>query len=503
MFEISGKFHATARVSWRSSLGQPTLPKGWTARLLFLDLEGQTIVCRPLLDYLIANMHRSDAWQASVVRSLGLYWDYSTALRSLGRAPRDPNEAFRCYASALLQGTIDGLADPLGLFWIGQPIVTVRRLLSSLEDFVNSKQAGTVLEASLRGTPVLSGQMNRVRRRFSLLGYLDDSAQRHPRVDGVLPQEKFGTSLTAPLSFPPHKVEEVLWRGFILPGKSGSEWGDYNIGAMMIYLLQGFAGAREHEPFHLWVNDVVENPANPGQALVYLYHPSQGAAYLDAGGRRGAKTTRAQKLALEYNLPVRTHGVGAYRIGWKSSKVDTDDRFAVFHWSDPTAAHLFLLLYRRYLPYREALISKRLALGYSRHPFLFVSGREARNRADGAKYLAAPASIESYDTALERAVVGCGLTFGKSYGTTSHGLRHLYAYTLRQLGAGTKVLQEALRHKNPFSSDRYGVPGPSAIARSLDEANSRARNDEIPATRLTGTQRWLDGLEEDYRNAII
>jgi hypothetical protein len=50
---------------------------------------------------------------------------------------------------------------------------------------------------------------------------------------------------------------------------------------MMIFLLQAFAGAREHEAHHLWVVDVIEHPAKPGEASVALFHPLHGRAFVD------------------------------------------------------------------------------------------------------------------------------------------------------------------------------------------------------------------------------
>jgi integrase len=210
------------------------------------------------------------------------------------------------------------------------------------------------------------------------------------------------------------------------------------------------------------------------------------------------RTTRQVKLQSDYNLIPRTLGDGSYKIGWKRGKVATKDYYAILHWTDPTAAKLFLVLFRYYLHRREAIMQRRRALGFGDHPFLFISEQEARNRADGAKFIGAPASIESYETTLERGVRSVGAPYGWELGTTSHALRHLYASTLRRLGLSRKIQQEGLRHINPLTSDRYGIPSPAEIDAALNSALAKPAEPLPPDLALSRTFEWIEERYPEY-----
>jgi integrase len=99
---------------------------------------------------------------------------------------------------------------------------------------------------------------------------------------------------------------------------------------------------------------------------------------------------------------------------------------------------------------------------------------------------------------LRRAVESCGLVYCKEAGTTSHGLRHLYAYTLKKLGLPRVILQEGLRHRNPFSSDRYGLPTPTDVDTSIKEALARSRDKLPDELRLTRTYAFMADRHPEY-----
>jgi hypothetical protein len=204
-----------------------------------------------------------------------------------------------------------------------------------------------------------------------------------------------------------------------------------------------------------------------------------------------------------FGLPPRTHGSGSYRIGWKRSATAGKDHSAVLFWTDPTASMLFLELFRYYVARRARVMKRREGLGLSPHPFLFVSEQEARNLADGYKSIGAPASIESYEDRLERAVRRVGLPYAKEFGTTSHGARHLYAYTIRKLGIGRKILQNALRQRHPGSSDRYGIPSASEISDELNKALSERHSMLPDGLRLQRTYEFIAAKHPEYEGGIL
>src|SRR5262245_35816404 len=138
VLQILGQHHLIlARPS--PSGEKASLPVGWTERILLVRTgSGAVTPYWPLHEYLLANAHRSDAWQAKVARALGLYWDFclsasgSTTPASVSKA----EQVLREFGNALLHGTVRDFADPKGLYWVGQPVDVVRRLLGALSEFL-------------------------------------------------------------------------------------------------------------------------------------------------------------------------------------------------------------------------------------------------------------------------------------------------------------------------------------------------------------------------------
>lgn len=505
VFSITGRHHTVLRVpvDGRSL----SLPLGWTVRLLVLcDAQDRSGPYWPLYDYMINRWNKSDAWQEEIARSVGVFWDFVVAKRSLelkSLKPSDKTRIFADFSRALINGTCNGVQDPLGLYWKQQPVDQARRILGAVDQFISSmvqdveKPKDVDVVNHELSTIFHWARKNNVSLRSSMHG------GERPLSTTVVSNIPRGRTASPAISFPAQFVETVLWDGFRRGGPEKGGWGDYNIGAMMIFLLQAYGGAREHEPHHLWETDVVEDPSRPGHASVALYHPSFGVAFQDDVDGKPQRTQRHNVLKERYGLPPRNLGTGSYRIGWKNAKVATKDHFALFFWSDPMASMLFFELYRHYLGYRAQLMERRASLGLPPHPFLFVSSREARNRADGYRWIGAPASIESYETHLERAVKRVGLSYGHEFGTTSHGLRHLYAYTLRKLGIKNKLLQEGLRHRHPTSSSRYGLPPALEISAELTAAWAKNRDSLPEGIRLTRTQRYFQASGQGYEGDLF
>ncbi|MGE4545090.1 MAG: tyrosine-type recombinase/integrase [Pedobacter sp.] len=118
---------------------------------------------------------------------------------------------------------------------------------------------------------------------------------------------------------------------------------------------------------------------------------------------------------------------------------------------------------------------------------------EARNQSDGAKHFGAPASIRSFEDSLKKAVEkALNLNYSKEAGTTPHGLRHMYAYTLRALGVDEKVIQEGLRHRHPYSQRVYGNPTPSDINEQIKMCMQKSRDSLPDGVQLERSLRWLE-----------
>ena len=505
-FAISGHNHVTVVVPVHST--SDLIPQSWSVRVLVVwEDGGEPQPFWPLYDYMIDSWSKSASWQTKTARAVGLFWDYLC-----GCHRRNPEHflqtasfstSLKAFINALLQGTVSSGADELGLFWLSQPASEIRQIRDAVQRFATwaadsrKAEAGALLPSRRSPTRVRRPtHLSAARRNRSLLSYLGEGHKNRVSIPGL---EGVGEgSEGRAVSFPAAMVEEVLWEGFRRPGGKRGTWDGYYVRDMMIFLLQAYAGAREHEPLHLWVVDVIENPEKAAEASVVLFHPTVGLAFVDdlSGGQ--VATDRKTRLRSVYGLPPRTLGHGSYRVGWKRSKTIGREHFAFLYWSDPLASMLFLELYRYYVGFRAQIMVRRRALGLPDHPFLFVSAQENRSSMDGHKFVGAPASIQSYERSLCRAVIRCGLRYSKGDGTTSHGARHLYAYTLRKLGLPRVILQEGLRHRSPFSSDRYGLPNPMQVSEDIRAAIEAGEAKLADGPRLARTYAFIADKHPEY-----
>ncbi|MBI2408396.1 MAG: tyrosine-type recombinase/integrase [Gemmatimonadetes bacterium] len=164
------------------------------------------------------------------------------------------------------------------------------------------------------------------------------------------------------------------------------------------------------------------------------------------------------------------------RAGWKDPLLDDDTRNLLrVHWYPSAIGAYFWRLYTHYLRFVRP---SRLD-----HPYLFVNLDASRADTFGAPY-----RIESYTDQLARAVKRIGLRSLQANGTTSHGLRHAFAQSLRASGVSEKTIQIAMHHKSPLSQEVYTRPTRQIVAHALDQAEARARefNANARAIRHTG-----------------
>ncbi|REG59673.1 hypothetical protein B0G80_2444 [Paraburkholderia sp. BL6669N2] len=498
LLSLSGQSHLITKCAVSSELD---VPFGWMVRLLVLWPLGHpelAVPYWPLFNYMKAYWTRSDAWQRVACRAVGLFWDYCQVRIPLLN-PSEPilkqhRDLLQGFGSALLDGTIYKLSDPLELYWPSQGVDVAGQLVTAMETFAKWLFAENGKPNPLAINPTTCERMfNSIvavtRQGQSLLGYLGNSCGSRSLYVQLPPGDKQGNALLAnPLSFPASQVENVLWNGFKRRrGNPTIPFGQYNIRPMMIFLLQNYAGLREHEPFHIWVTDVVEDPQNPGSASVFLYHPVKGLAFIEGVDGCPIRTTRLLKLRHDYDLTPRTLGTGSYRIGWKSSLVEGKDFYSCLHWTDPLAAQTFWELYNAYLLEREMAMKRRRALGYRDHPFLFVSTEANPNSPEGTSAIGAPAGIAQYERALQRAVTRLGMVSSKENGTTSQAARHLYANTLKRQGQGPKLIQLCLRHHDIKSQERYGRLTPSQVNEALRSVSVSYPDVSVRRTSLETT----------------
>lgn len=415
-------------------------------------------VLMPLLDYCLARSHdRSLVWMDKVIRSVQMFLEY---LHCHQRQP-DPQQLFRTFAQRLYSGTFDpatGL-DPSGLAWSPRSTHDARTIISNLTTFfewlaedrpaaaqVNPRYAGDAFDR------MCDNAAYQFRRERAMLGHLWASdtgsaqsghkvrAQRTPRVQAV----------DAP-AFPDDRFKEFITKGF----KVGERL-DYR-GILITLLLHG-AGFRESEPFHLYIDDVMPDPANPSMAKVRIHHPSQGfapASWRDALGR-SRKGNRAAYLAEKFGLMPRTQMLDTRGAGWKGGLHD-GPYYKEAYWFQPEFGELFLQVWQRYL-HEVARVDRS-------HPFAFINlGREPV----GDMYC-----LAQYNKAHAAACRRIGLEVGKALGTTPHGHRHAYGQRLRRAGVDKAFVRRFMHHASLESQEVYTQPNSKEVEAELLAASLR------------------------------
>lgn len=449
----------------------------------------------PLIEFFLVPERRglSAPWQAKIVQSVGLLYDYTKA-----KPPPDgidpPSGYLTEFVEDLIAGTVqpDG-SDATGLYWPGagrQRVSEVLRHLNSFSDFCSKnygvhqmnpwrsaslgERLATLYAAERRDTHSLFAHLGNARARCR--ENIDDvtagaglSKRSHmARVVGQQRQHRVVSS--RPPFFPAGKDLELFSRGFaVRRSRVAAPWMRHNIRDLMIALLQRYGGLRPSEPFHLYVRDVIEDPVGSGRAKVLLYHPEEGLArYKDPLTGSIIETKRSVFLNRFYNGMIpRSKAAGSPSYaGWKDLMLEKGEPhlYATVHWLSNDAASMFWRLYVLYV--------RRVRPRGVNHPFLFCTHHGTH---EGMPY-----PYDEFGKAFTRAVARIGLVSKKDLGTTPHGLRHAYAQDLRRLlgesgvadASATKIIQICLHHKSPHSQMVYTQPELREVSEALEAANS-------------------------------
>lgn len=472
------------------------MPEGFSARVLILRRsDGSIQEYDPLTRFQLAFPHRSSSWQNTVVRAMGLFWDYCAT------APADMSarDLFRRFALALVSGTIksDG-SDATGLLWPSTPRERAVEFVKRIEGFAQwcaAENEEFVPAIAPTEEPLIPGSAQHMTemlvwgrlRQLSMLQHIKAAPTTAHKSSVDRGPEPRGHAAEPVKFFPPAHAERLLWEGHARPGleTAPNVFLRYNIRDIMIALLDGWGSLRRSEGLHLWINDVTDDPLKPGHALVVLHHPSEARVeWFNRESGREEKLTRREILKREYGLlPRNVAKRGAYHVGWKGMDLDRNYRASVF-WIDDNAAALFQILYYGYIRFvRPVVMEERRRLGGRDHPFLFVSERvNAKTGLPGEPY-----SETAYERNHRAAVERIGLVHGKNFGTTTHGLRHLYGRTMTKLGVISQVISKGLHHRNPLSQAPYAAPDADTVNEQLNVAKRKIADGHLPVARFSGT----------------
>lgn len=398
-------------------------------------------VLSPLLDYCLSHSHdRSIEWMTKVVLAVQLFLEYL----QVNPSECDTHLLFRNFARCLYTGTFDlqtGI-DPSCLAWSARSAKDAGRIITDLTSFFNWLGGERPAAAEINPVYMLS-PFDRAcaqaaytyRRDRALLGHTwgVEGPSSGPKVRSQRTPHVVNSD---PPAFPDDRFMDLITDGF----KVGSKH-DYR--GILITLLSNGAGFRESEPFHLYPEDVVENPLNPKSALVRIHHPSLGIApvgWRDIHGRK-LKGNRATYLAERFGLLPRNRMMGSQRAGWKGGRHD-GKYYKEAYWFLPELGEIFLSVWYKYL-HEVAQVDRT-------HPFAFINlKREPR----GEMY-----TLAKYEKAHKRACTRIGLPVAKALGTTTHGHRHAYGRRLKNAGVSPLFLRKFMHHSSLESQEVYTSP---------------------------------------------
>lgn len=444
----------------------------------------------PQIEYFLSTKirNRAESWHHACARAIGLFYDFVRAKGHEYR--RKESQLLSDFVRSLLTGTIEDESDSSDLWWPHSSAPTCKDAGGYVKGFSDwcVKKYGA---KSVSSTHELTWGERFARYREldkkndnSLLGHLKAPALLYETANsGTTPDylsevqtpyivEEFGSS------FPLDKFEELIFSGFTHRGthENSPPHERYKIRDMMVAILQGAGGLRECEPFHLWIDDIFEDPNAPGHAVVRIHHPSQSVCVEHVRGVGAVRKLRSAHLQ-ELGLLPRNKGRGNYRAGWKNPLLrkikGTGEIFMPVFFYPFMWAEIFFLLYKIYM-------AKIRPHGLD-HPFLFVSHNK--------RYYGQPWSVDSYLSSYMSACKGINLTGSLIDGSNPHALRHMYASLLDETLPGDskhrrKIIQQCLHHKSDKSQDVYTEKSLSAIQTNMNNAHAKISNKQLPSNGL-------------------
>ncbi|MGX1742410.1 gamma-mobile-trio recombinase GmtY [Bosea sp. NPDC055353] len=417
---------------------------------------------RPLLEY-FRERNFSLASEEVYARAIGQLIDFLAARGNLYRDVEQRPQFFNGFAHALKHGTIAAGHDPTGLWWVPRSTDNVRKLLAAaleFSDWLVLKADATSLnpwrKASYAEEMAFLRRWNRASAN-SLLKHL----KTNPDINSVQSARRnaFPTSRpsrvdTPPPAFPEKLFPKFLYDGFIRPGRAASAKPHLrqNLRDMLITLLMHGGGLRVSEPFHIFVEDIFEDPNDNSIAHVRVFHPSDGMMDVEDPLLGPRKINREAYLKIHHGrTPLDQVGK---RTGWKNNHVNPNGLFMPVYWFPTDYGRLFLKLFRMYIEYTRPP---------SPEPWLFLteSGLPMTAKAFAQQYAAAARRLDIHPR--------------KADGTTPHGHRHAYGQRLaeakRQGLIDEKAVQLCLHHRSPASQNVYTQLSISEITYTLDRAS--------------------------------
>lgn len=405
------------------------------------------------LRYLADNAYKSGSWRERSVFAIMLLIKNINVNQS---AFEDATSLLKSFVQCLTFGTVNPstLEDESQLYWFSRSYEDSNTLLGHITAYtdwlseqqeyerkrINTFRRATSVEQRLnwcayyhKHARVFLNHLCSTNKSTLSLGYV-----RH-----VQAHQRASVQVSTTKRFPASEIRNLLDAGMIRPKVGLDEQGNPipDFKNQAITLLMHYGGVRKSEIFHLYLGDILVDRLR-SEAIVRIYHPSEGAAP-DSRYRN-----RREYLAREFGLKPRTDYMRSKRLhsGWKGPLLTDQRKFFQVQFFPPEKASEFLLVWRDYLLHQRVEPSS-----LDGHPYAFTNSKGQ------------PETLKNYQRLHADAVRRIGLQHSKDLGTTEHGHRHAYGYRLANHGFSQVEIQKAMHHKSPDSCLVYIQPSDGEI----------------------------------------
>lgn len=445
-----------------------------------------------IVEYNLQHSAKSLQSRRTAARALGLLVDFVRSDVARGIIEDDglgfdvSQRLLARFATSLMKGTTVSSPDSVdpeavNLNWLPATSVEVANnlldglkeiftFLKSHKDFISTHSAWF---DALPVTPtecIRYVYSNKIRDNLSIFGDLK-FGKRSAEIDlrlGAVPSAQKSARQSPTKRFPPGLLPDFINHGFILkPGSDNSPPIEDDTSKLKT-LLEASFGLRGSETLHTWVSDItVVN----GQPCGRMKHPCFGTDWFD-----GKLMSRESRLRLEFDrTPRNLLDPGGEYAGWKGVLLEKDYSVPLYLAPHHGIGELLSETLIRYISgSRRVAMEARLARGLPDHPYLLVTCSSSNPDEIGQPYTLAAArgGWRRSINRLNQFYPDREITVSKLNGTTPHGLRHLYGYSLAAIGLNERQIQLCLRHVSPLSSRVYTQPDPAEISDILNDARS-------------------------------
>lgn len=410
------------------------------------------------LRYLAVKKGKSQSWREHTTLSIMLLIRYINANEGLFARTTDLLESFD---TALRFGTYDTktLKDPSGLYWDARPDVQADVIITMLTQYTDWL-ADQPEYNTVRANPFRKA--TDVEQRLNWCAYYqkhDKVFLNHLESDDAARERTHYTRQVGGMGGPPIVLEEVkrfpeeyitslLDEGFIraqnIHHPDPDQRVDWKCRALTILMNNG--GVRKSEAFHLYLTDIEIDEVRQ-EAIVRIFHPSQGVSPVDA------YKTRKEYLAKRFHRFPRTEYRKSERLhaGWKAPVLGSKEKYFTVHFFPPQKAKEFLYVHQKYL------LHQRVEPQNLDHPYAYTN-------TNGQ-----PETIKNFQRLHKAAVERIGLEHKKYWGTTEHGHRHAYGYRLADHGFTPDEISKLMRHRSVESTLVYTQPSNADVRRKMEE----------------------------------